>query len=66
METTKENIETVAEWRGFPTRSAYWWDNKRTQPRTPPRLTDEEFLAAWGSVRGTVDVLPDIPTSMPK
>ena len=49
------------DWCGYPSRGAYWWNDKRRRPRIPPFPGSDELLKAWETARGTVDV----PTSSP-
>ena len=57
---TKGKMEnTVQDWCGYPTRSAYWWDHKRERPRIPPGQKWDDVRKAWASVRDTVEIPPE-------
>ena len=53
------DVKMSLDWCGYPRRSAYWWDHKRTRPRIPSPPSNEELMKAWEAVRGTVDVSKD-------
>ena len=50
---------TLQDWCGYPTRSAYWWDHKRERPKIPPGQKWDDVRKAWASVRDAVEIPPE-------
>ena len=51
---------TLRDWFGPPRRPSYWYNDKPYEPGPPPPDLDpkvaEEWMEAWRSVEGTIDV----------